>query len=161
MLAVPRLHGGPISLLWILGLVIALASSLSSAFYRVYFKVLLQKGLLKSTIVFFRLIGITLVLGGVLLVRPELFRADILAKTALIGLFWIWRFQFSRCLAQSSVCQCAVTRCCYFFLPALTYALSAALGYGRFYMSDLLAGGLLLLGVAAHELHMKRLNRIG
>ena len=48
-----------------------------------------------------------------------------------------------------------------FFLPALTYALSAALGYGRFYMSDLLAGGLLLLGVAAHELHMKRLNRIG
>jgi drug/metabolite transporter (DMT)-like permease len=158
--AAPRLHEETLSLLWIVGLIFALLSSLSSAFYRVYFKVLLEKGLSKSMIVLTRLTGITVLLGAVLLLRPELYRADILAETALIGVFGVAipLFLVLGAIQRLPVRSYAMLL---FLLPALTYILSASLGYGRFYLSDLLASGLLLLGVTVHEAHMKRLNRNG
>jgi len=158
--ATPRLRGEALSALWMAGLILALLSSLSSAFYRVYFKVLLEKGLSKSMIVFTRLIGLTLLLGAILLQRPELFRSDILAKTALIGVLGVAIPLF---LVLGAIQRLAVRSYAMllFLLPVSTYALSAVLGYGRFYMSDLFAGGLMLCGVAVHETHMKRLNRSG
>jgi drug/metabolite transporter (DMT)-like permease len=153
VLAAPRLHVDSVHL-GILGLVLALLSSLSSGFYRVYFKVLLEKGLSKSAIVFLRLMAITLLLGGILFVRPELFRADILFKTALIGVlgFAIPLFLSLGALQRLAVRSYAMLL---FLLPALTYALSASFGYGQLYVSDLFAGGLILLGVAVHETLMK------
>jgi drug/metabolite transporter (DMT)-like permease len=56
------------------GTVFALLSSLTGAVYLVYFKVLLQKGIPKSAIVLTRLMGLSVVLGSVLLVHPDLFQ---------------------------------------------------------------------------------------
>lgn len=153
-----RLQGETLSLFWVLGLIVALLSSLSSAFYRVYFKVLLEAGASKSVIVFTRLIGVTLLLGAILLLRPELFRYDMLAKTVLIGVLGV-AIPLFLALGAIQRLQVRSYAMLLFLLPASTYLLSAVFGYGRFYGSDLLACGLMLLGVVTHEAYGKRPNK--
>jgi drug/metabolite transporter (DMT)-like permease len=157
VLAAPRVGSG-ISTWWLMGAIVALLGSLAGAFYRVYFKILLNAGMSKSTIVFLRLMGITLVLGGILLVHPGLFRLDILVQTALIGVFGfaIPLFLVLGAIQRLEVRSYAMLL---FFLPATTYLLSAALGYGHLYISDLAAGGLMLFGVALHEAHARRSSK--
>jgi drug/metabolite transporter (DMT)-like permease len=150
ILSAPRLQLADVSVLWLLGLVMALLSSLCGAFYVVYFKILLQAGLAKSAIIFLRLIMTTLGLGTVLVVRPELFRADIFAEIAVLGIFG-----FAAPLFLTLTILQRVTISAYamllFLVPVLTYLLSGALGYGRLFYSDLLAAGLIFYCVAFFE----------
>lgn len=151
ILAMPRLQAGGVSLLWLFGLAIALLSSLSGAFYRVYFKILLQMGLAKSAVVFLRLIATTLVLGVVLLLRPDLFRADILVETVVIGIlgFALPLFLVLTILQRVTISHYAMLL---FLVPAMTYAFSAALGYGHFFVSDIVAAVLIFAGVGLYEI---------
>src|SRR5215471_4185545 len=85
VLSAPRVYIDEFSLLWLAGLALSLLSSISSAFYRVYYKLLLLGGATKSAVIFMRLFGVTIALGAIPLVRPELFRVDLLAETAILG----------------------------------------------------------------------------
>src|SRR5262245_14208586 len=55
VLSAPRVYIDEFSLLWLAGLALSLLSSISSAFYRVYYKLLLLGGATKSAVIFMRL----------------------------------------------------------------------------------------------------------
>jgi drug/metabolite transporter (DMT)-like permease len=150
VLFVPRVYIDEFSLLWAAGLALSLLSSISSAFYRVYFKLLLVGGMTKSAVIFIRLFGITIALGAILLIRPELFRVDLLAETAIVGLvgFTLPLFLTLSILQRLTIRSFAILL---FAVPALTFLLSASLGYAHFFTSDLLAAGLAVSGVFLHE----------
>ncbi len=130
VLSAPRVYVDEFSLLWVAGLVLSLLSSISSAFYRVYYKLLLLDGMTKSAVIFFRLFGITIVLGAMLLIRPELFRVDLLAETAILGLvgFTLPLFLTMSIIQRLTIRSFAMLL---FAVPALTFLLSASLGYAH------------------------------
>jgi drug/metabolite transporter (DMT)-like permease len=146
----PRLYGVDVSGLWVLGLVLSLLSSLASGVYRVYFKILLMEGASKSSIIFFRLFGITLSLGIILTVRPSLVRFDLLPKIALLGIigFTVPLFLTLTIIQHVSVRSFAILL---FLLPTLTFLLATSVGYSRFYPSDIGAAAIAVLAVLFHE----------
>jgi drug/metabolite transporter (DMT)-like permease len=149
LLSMPRLLSSDISLFWALGLLLALLSSLCSAFYRVYSKIALDKGMTIATIVLLRLSLVTLVLGGILIVQPDLFRLDLLLPTAIVGVvgFCLPLFLILTVIQRVTIPNFAMLL---FLLPALTLSFSVGLGYTQFYVSDAVAAGLILLGVALY-----------
>jgi drug/metabolite transporter (DMT)-like permease len=150
VLGLPRVTITEFNLLWIGGLALSLLSSLSSAFYRAYFKLLLTAGMTKSAVIFARLFGLTIVLGSVLLIKPHLFRSDLLINTCVLGLigFTLPLFLTLTIIERLTIRSFAVLL---FALPAITFFLSAVLGYDRLFPSDVVAGALTLAGVAVHE----------
>jgi drug/metabolite transporter (DMT)-like permease len=150
ILVLPRLIFEEFSLAWFLGLTLALFSSLSSAIYRVHFKVLLANGMSTSAVVFNRLHATTLVLGVILVLDPKLFQTNLIVPTALIGLFG---FCIPLYLILNVIRRMAIPRFAIllFAFPAMTLLLSAGLGFARLYWSDLLAGVLTLVGLAAYD----------
>lgn len=150
VLAAPRLQADHVSVLWVLGLLASLLSSASSACYRVYFRLLLQRGMGKAVIVFVRLIGLTTFLGLYLVLMPDLFHAELLIKTALLGLvgFTAPLFLVLTVIQRVEIPRFAMLL---FLFPALTYLLSSIMGYGDFYVSDLFAAGVLTGIVIFHE----------
>jgi drug/metabolite transporter (DMT)-like permease len=150
VLSAPRVYIDKFSLLWVTGIVLSLLSSISSAFYRVYFRLLLVGGATKSAVIFIRLFGITIVLGAILLIRPELFRVDLLAQTATLGLvgFTLPLFLTLTIIQRLTIRSFAMLL---FAVPALTFLLSATLGYARLFPSDIVAGALAIIGVILHE----------
>src|SRR5262249_51769394 len=127
LLAEPRVSTGQVSVFWVLGFTFALLSSLSSAIYRVYFKVLLDRGLSKTALIFLRLIGLTVILGLALVVRSDLFRTDLLVTTAAIGLlgFTIPLFLIISVIQRVEIKSFAMML---FLLPLLTFAFSTSFG---------------------------------
>jgi threonine/homoserine efflux transporter RhtA len=123
---------------------------LSSAIYRVYFKILLQRGLSKAEIVFLRLCGVTLVLGGILLVQNDLFRADLLLQTSILGLlgFTLPLFLILNIIQRLEISSFAMLL---FLYPTTTFMMSAALGYTQFHGSDVLATVVIAFGVIRYE----------
>jgi drug/metabolite transporter (DMT)-like permease len=150
VLGAPRLYSQEISLIWLFGLLFALLSSLSSSIYYVYFKILLRNNVTKCAIVFFRLFAITLLLGAILIVRPDLFRKDLLLETALIGFVG---FSLPILVVLSIIQRVSINSFAMllFLLPVLTFLISASIGYVQFYLSDIIAAGLTFLGVALYE----------
>jgi drug/metabolite transporter (DMT)-like permease len=149
-LAVPRLQVPSVTWLWLFGLALAVLSSLSSACYRVYFKLLLENGLSRSAIIFFRLAGTTLVPGIIMIFWPEQFRPDLLVQTAIVGVlgFALPLFLVLTILQRIALGNYAILL---FSVPAITYLLSSLFGYGQFYATDLLAALLIFAAVAVHE----------
>jgi drug/metabolite transporter (DMT)-like permease len=149
-LSVPRVTVEEYSLLWAAGLAFSLLSSLSSGFYRVYFRLLLARGMMKSAVIFFRLFGLTIVLGGVLLIKPELFRSDLLLETSILGLvgFTVPLFLSLTIIQRLTLRSFAMLL---FALPAITFFLSAGLGYTRLFPTDIVAGALAIVGVVVYE----------
>lgn len=150
VLGAPRIWIDQFSMLWIAGLTFSLLSSISSAFYRVYFRLLLLTGAPKSSIIFFRLFGVTFALGTMLLIRPDLLRLDLLPQIALVGFvgFTLPLFLTLTIIQNVTIRTFSMML---FLAPATTFLLSASLGYARFYISDILAAVLLVLGVVFHE----------
>jgi drug/metabolite transporter (DMT)-like permease len=151
ILAEPRFEVGAVSWLWILGLSLALLTGLSSAFYRVSFKLLLEVGLAKSAIVFLRLVAMTILLGAYLCFRPDKFRGDLLLPLAVVGAltFAIPLFLMLTVLRRIPVVNYAMLLFC---VPAATYILAGMFGYGSFFLSDFIAAGFILLGITVYEL---------
>jgi Glycosyl hydrolase 108 len=141
--------------LWAAGLAFSLLSSLSSAFYRVYFRLLLVRGMMKSAVIFFRLFGLTVALGGILLVRPDLFRSDLLLKTSILGLvgFTVPLFLSLTIIQRLTLRSFAILL---FALPAITFFLSASMGYAQLFPSDVAAGALAIIGIVLHERRIPR-----
>lgn len=150
VLSAPRLYIDQLSLLWIAGLFLSLLSSISSAFYRVYFRVLLVGGATKSVIIFVRLFGTTVALGIILLVKPEYFRADLLVQTAVLGLvgFTIPLFLTLTIIQHVTIPSFAMLLFC---VPVFTFILSAAAGYTHLFASDLVAAALTITGATLYE----------
>jgi drug/metabolite transporter (DMT)-like permease len=150
VLGAPRIYVDHFSFFWVTGLVLCLLSSISSAFYRVYYRLLLLGGETKSAIIFVRLFGLTTVLGFVLLARPELFRSDLLTETVVIGLvgFTLPLFLTLTILQNMTIPSFSMLLFC---LPILTFVLSASIGYARLFPSDLLAGTLTIVGLVLYE----------
>jgi drug/metabolite transporter (DMT)-like permease len=150
ILIAPRVYVSEFSLLWMAGLGLSFLSSISSAFYRVYFKILLASGATKSAVIFVRLFGVTLVLGAILLIRPELFRADLLVATSILGLigFTLPLFLTLVIMQHVTIRSFAILL---FSVPALTFLLSAILGYANFFVSDSIAAVLAVFAVVFHE----------
>jgi drug/metabolite transporter (DMT)-like permease len=155
ILSAPRVYLEQFSWLWMAGFAFALLSSVSSAFYRVYFRLLLVGGTSKSAVIFVRLCGLTLALGAILLIRPELFRVDLLAETALLGLlgFAAPLFLSLTIIQRLTLRSFAMLL---FAVPALTFLLSASAGYARFFPSDIVAAALTIFGLVLHERHNSR-----
>jgi len=155
VLSVPRVTVEQYSLLWAAGLAFSLLSSLSSAFYRVYFRLLLVRGMMKSAVIFFRLFGLTVALGGILLVRPDLFRSDLLLKTSILGLvgFTVPLFLSLTIIQRLTLRSFAILL---FALPAITFFLSASMGYAQLFPSDVAAGALAIIGIVLHERRIPR-----
>jgi drug/metabolite transporter (DMT)-like permease len=151
VLAAPRFRTEHVSALWISGVGLALLSALSAAFYTYYFKVLLDDGVDKAEIVLLRMSGISLVLGMAILIRPELFSAELLLKTTVIGLigFALPLFLSLTILQGVTIRGFAMLL---FLYPVLTYSFSASIGLVNLYISDLLAGFLILVAVGFHEI---------
>jgi drug/metabolite transporter (DMT)-like permease len=143
ILAAPRFQLDNVSWPWILGLSLALLTGLSSAFYRVCFKLLLEIGLAKSAIVFLRLIGMTLFLGAYLCFRPDKFRGDLLLPLAVVGAltFALPLFLMLTVLRRIPIVNYAMLLFC---VPATTYILAGLFGYGSFFASD-------LIGITVYE----------
>jgi drug/metabolite transporter (DMT)-like permease len=146
----PRIAIGDVSVLWYVGLTMSLLSSLSSGFYRVYFKRLLQREITKSSIIFFRLFGTTLLTGAILLANPGLFQMRLLPYVVLLGLlgFTAPLFLTLVIIQRVSIRRFAMLL---FAIPVLTFALSATLGYVHVFISDVFAGAAVFLGLAIHE----------
>jgi len=150
VLSAPRVSIDEFSWVWLTGLGFSLLSSISSAFYRVYFRLLLVGGVTKSAVIFIRLFGITISLGAILLIRPELFRVDLLAETAVLGLlgFTLPLFLTLAIIQRLTLQSFAMLL---FAVPALTFLLSESLGYARLFPSDIVAGALAIIGMILHE----------
>lgn len=150
VLSAPRVYIDEFSLLWVVGLSFSFISSISSAFYRVYYKLLLVDGMTKSAVIFIRLFGITIALGAILLIRPELFRVDLLAETAILGFvgFTLPLFLTLIIIQRLTIRSFAMLL---FAVPVLTFLLSASVGYAHLFVSDIVAAGLAVLGVVVHE----------
>jgi drug/metabolite transporter (DMT)-like permease len=150
LLEIRRFYADDLSGVSLTGTMLALLSSVAGAFYQVYFKVLLQKGMTKSSIILLRLMGITLVLGVILLARPALFRYDLLLDTALIGLFG---FALPLFLTLTVIQHVKIQSFAMllFSYPVLTLLISQSMGYAQTYVSDIIAGGLILTGIAVYE----------
>jgi drug/metabolite transporter (DMT)-like permease len=150
VLSAPRVHIDEFSWLFAVGLVLSLLSSISSAFYRVYFRLLLVRGSSKSAVIFIRMFGLTIVLGVILLFQPKLFRVDLLTETALLGFigFTLPLFLSLTIIQRLAIRSFAML---FFAMPALTLLFSASLGYAHVFGSDIIAGSLAIFGVILHE----------
>lgn len=134
----------------LIGTMLALLSSVAGAIYQVYFKILLQEGMTKSALVLFRLMATTVVLGAVLLIRPDWFRFDLLPATALIGLigFTIPLFLTLTVMQRVQIQNFAMML---FLFPVLTLLISFSMGFAQLHTSDAVAGALLLAAIAVYE----------
>jgi drug/metabolite transporter (DMT)-like permease len=150
----PRISFDNFSAIWLLGLGASFLSSASSGFYRVYFKRLLQEGGTKASIIFFRLIATTFFTGIVLLMRPELFRSDLLLAVILIGFIGFTVPLFLTLLIIQHVTIRSFSMLL-FSIPVMTLLLSASFGYTHIFPSDILAALLVFAGVTFHEFHSK------
>jgi drug/metabolite transporter (DMT)-like permease len=150
ILSAPRVYIEQFSFLWMTGLALSLLSSIASAFYRVYYKLLLVSGATKSSVIFGRLFGVTVVLGTILLIRPELFRIDLLGETAILGLigFTLPLFLTLTIIQRVTIRSFAILL---FSVPALTFVLSASVGYAHFFVSDIVAAALAVVAIVFHE----------
>jgi drug/metabolite transporter (DMT)-like permease len=150
IMVIPRFHVEHISSLWFVGAGLALLSSLSTSYCRVYFKILLEKGLDKSSIIFLRLIGPTVILGLFLLVMPELIHLDHIAETVIVGIFGftIPLFLILNVVQRVNIGGLSMLL---FLFPALTLMFSWFLGYAHLFISDVGAGAVILLGVAMYQ----------
>src|ERR1051326_3155809 len=150
VLEFPRLDADGISPVSLTGIALALVRSLFGALYQGYFKVLLQKGAAKSAIILLRLVGTTVVLGGILFMRPDLFRSDLLLETALVGLigFAAPLFLVLEVLQRVKLQNFAVLL---FLFPVLTLVISWATGYAKIFQSDIAAAALLLIAIILYE----------
>jgi drug/metabolite transporter (DMT)-like permease len=150
VLELRRAYGAEMSSVSLIGTLLALLSSCAGAIYQVYYKVLLDKGMTKSAIIIFRLLATTVVLGAVLLARPDLFRLDLLPQTALIGFFGFSVPLFLTLTVMQRV-QIQSFAMLLFLFPVLTLLISARIGTAELYLSDLIAGGLLLVAIIVYE----------
>jgi chloramphenicol-sensitive protein RarD len=150
VLGLPRIEVDQVTLPWLIGLAMVVLSALSAAFFRLYFKILLQQGHSKSVIIFMRLIGLTVFLGIALAVRPDLFRSDLILETAAIGLlgFTLPLFLTLNILQRLELSNFAMLL---FLYPALTFMISTILGYAQFYITDLIAFTVIGFGVIRYE----------
>jgi drug/metabolite transporter (DMT)-like permease len=150
LLAEPRVQVTGLSLAWLAGSLFSLLSSLSTAFFRVYFRILLNKGLSKSAMMFLRLIATSSVLGITLALKPDLFRLDLLGSAIILGAvgFTLPLFLVLAILQRIALGNYAMLLFC---VPVTTYLLSALFGFGRFYATDLIAAGLIFGSVGLHE----------
>jgi len=146
-------YQGPISVLW-LGIIFAIVSSLSSAFYRVYLKRLLNRGISKLAILFLRLFGVTFLLAGYLIVQPDAIDLEILPQLILLGLF---SFTMPLLLILSVLQNTDIRHfsLLLFLIPAFTYLFSALLGHTEFFFLDILAAGFILMGVSLERYYQK------
>ncbi len=146
-----RVHDAALSTLWGAGLVLALVSSLCSGFYRIYLKLLMSEGANKAVVVFYRMIGSTLITGSILVARPDWFRADLLLPTGLVGLcgfalpLFLMLFVIQRLRVQSFAALL-------FLMPMLTYAFSVLTGYAHLHWSDVLGGLIIFAAVVCYEI---------
>lgn len=149
-LALPRVTIAHFSSAWFVGLVLAIFGSLFSAIYRVHFRILLTSGMPPSAIIFNRLHATTVTLGAVVLSDPHLFRGDLVLQASLIGLFGFCAplFLMLMVIRRVNIPDLAMLL---FAFPALTLLMSAGFGYTRLYWSDLLAGVVMLVGLATYE----------
>ncbi len=150
LMTLPRIAFEGISLAWISGLLFAILSSLSSALYRVYFKIVLTRGMPLAAVILSRLCATTVVLGGILILDRQLIRSDLLLPISVMGLIGFCLPLFLMLVVIRSV---AIPRLAMllFAFPALTLFFSIALRLARFYWSDLVAAAVILLGPAMYE----------
>ena len=150
VLNAPRIDVGDFSFFWFVGLTLSLLSSLSSGFYRVYFKRLLSRQVTKSSIIFSRLFATTLMTGVILLINPHLFQIRLLPYVFLLGLlgFTAPLFLTLIIIQRVTIRRFAMLL---FAIPVLTFAFSASIGYVHVFVSDIFAGAAVLVGLAIHE----------
>jgi drug/metabolite transporter (DMT)-like permease len=151
LFGVTRVELGATSLPWLVGVALALLSSLSSALYRVFFKRLLNKGMAREWTIFYRLMGLSVGLGVMLLLYSDYVQLRILAPLIVLA---IVGFAVPLLLVVFVIQQFALRSFAMmlFLLPVMTYGLSAALGYSQPRLLDIPAASLVLAGVIFHEL---------
>ncbi|WP_459863808.1 DMT family transporter [Endothiovibrio diazotrophicus] len=136
---------------WYVGLLCALSSSLSSAFCRAYYKKLVDLGVEKLLILFWRMTGMVLVLFIFMLVYgDEYWRSDLLVITFIVGLFgFVLPIYLMLLVVQNfELKHVAVLLMLY---PVFTLLFASAFGYYSPAALDML-GILLVLGaVLLHE----------
>ena len=150
LLNIPRFEAQPESAQWLLGIGCALLSSVAGAYYTIYYKILLVRGLAKSLIITLRLALLTVILGLLLVIDRELFRTDLLISTAIVGLFG---FTLPLFLILNIVQRVTIRRYAIllFLVPALTLLLSILVGYETLRTFDALGAGILIFAVGYHE----------
>ena len=150
ILLFPRAKVEEFSWWLVVGTLAAVLSSFSSAVYSVYFKRLLEQGVKKSSIIFFRLVGLSLVLGVILLTKPDLFQPKLVLETSVLGLFGFTIPLFITLYVLQRV-QISNFAMLLFLLPALTMIVAGSIGYVELRYSDIVACILILLGVVVYE----------
>lgn len=134
----------------IIGFFCALASSIFSAVYRIYFKRLLNIGLSKSLIIFSRLLGLSLVSGFIILMNPQLWNQEALIMVIFVGIlgFSVPLFISLYVLQRVSIEHFSILLFC---LPLVTALETMGLGYYKITWEFLLGATLILIGILRFE----------
>jgi drug/metabolite transporter (DMT)-like permease len=150
LLNIPRIETEQASAQLWLGIGCALLSSVAGAYYTIYYKLLIVRGLPKSLIITLRLVVLTVVLGFLLAMDRELFRIDLLIPTAILGLigFTLPLFLILNIVQHVTIRRYSILL---FLVPALTLLFSIFAGYETLRTFDVLGAGILILAVGYHE----------
>jgi drug/metabolite transporter (DMT)-like permease len=150
LLNIPRFEAQQASAQWLLGIGCALLSSVAGAYYTIYYKMLIVRGLPKSLIITLRLALLTMILGFLLAMDPELFRIDLLSSTAILGLigFTLPLFLILNIVQRVTMRRYSILL---FLVPALKLLFSIFAGYETLRAFDILGAGILILAVGYHE----------
>jgi drug/metabolite transporter (DMT)-like permease len=150
-LGVPRIESEQASAQWLLGVGCALLSSVAGAYYTIYYKMLIVRGIPKSLIITLRLVFLTVILGFLLIMNQELFRVDLLISTAILGLigFTLPLFLILNVVQRVTIRRYSILL---FLVPALTLIFSIVAGYEALRALDVLGAGILILAVSYHEM---------